>query len=42
MNITVTAAKQGPSVGKIALHTALVLLTGGLWLIPLLVRWLLK
>ena len=33
---------KGPSVGKIALHTALVLVTGGLWLIPLAVRWLLK
>lgn len=35
-------APKGPSVGKIALHTALVLFTGGLWLIPLGVRWLLK
>lgn len=27
---------------KIALHTTLVILTGGLWLIPLVVRHLLK
>ena len=34
--------KKGPSMGKIALHSVLVLVTDRLWLIPLVVRWLLK
>lgn len=34
--------QHGPSNGQVALHSVLVLLTGGLWLIPLAVRWLLK
>ena len=33
---------RGPSGTKILFHTLLVFLTGGLWLIPLGVRYLLK
>ena len=42
MYINFEPRKKGPTMGKILLHTALVFLTGGLWLIVLLVRFLVK
>ena len=34
--------KKKPGWGMILVHTALVFLTGGLWLIPLIIRKLCK
>lgn len=34
--------KTGPSLLAVTMHTLLVFITGGVWLIPLLIWWLLN